>query len=445
LCVFAGVGFAFLVSFTDAAIQAAAFTSGATHNGYGLIAAGGIIMSIPFLYWIVVFGSEPTSHVLKVVEEGQSFAFVIPKIEMKRAVKEVDGGDGGGGGRGVVGEETLADGVDLEAAKASMPAVVEESVENTGGTAAPHPPPPNIPRVVGQALALFEYEANAADPNEVSFSKGQLMEVLDNRGKWWQARFVDKEGRVVMGIVPNMMHFCGTDIPCATKSEAPTLTTCDSTPSQCADHLLQDFLFPDDEAPPSTGNVPAFGETRMPFELPRLSLNTRAFSFDASAFRESPNSAAPRLSLDASAFMSPSSFFFDPFLDLDTDPHTTCNTPTQLTPKLSQASLNSILSPILMKPRKKLQKAKSTSSLASPTLSSLSSSPDTRARDHECEICHARFLRHQDLFRHSSTHSGRKDFACLFGCGATFARSDAVTRHCRKRSCRAAPVDVDDA
>ncbi|KAJ3062857.1 hypothetical protein HDU98_001304 [Podochytrium sp. JEL0797] len=244
-----------------------------------------------------------------------------------------------------------------------------------------------------------------------------------------------------------MMHFPGTE----TKREAPTL---DTTP-QCADHLLQGFLFPDDDDEATRRSsvdssasslVPAFAEMRMP---PRLSLDMHAlapphrFSFDATAFRESPNSAAPRLSLDANAFMSPSSFFFDPFLDLDADPHTTCDTPTQLTPKMSQTSLNSILSPILMKPRKKVQKAKSTSSLASPTLSSLSSSPDTRARDHECDICHAKFLRHQDLFRHSSTHSGRKDFACLYGCGATFARSDAVTRHCRKKSCRAAPVDVD--
>jgi len=44
------------------------------------------------------------------------------------------------------------------------------------------PGPQQLPR----ALALFDYNASDTDPHEVSFAKGEVLEVIDRSGKWWE-------------------------------------------------------------------------------------------------------------------------------------------------------------------------------------------------------------------------------------------------------------------
>ncbi|KAI8609313.1 hypothetical protein BC830DRAFT_1054882, partial [Chytriomyces sp. MP71] len=50
-------------------------------------------------------------------------------------------------------------------------------------------------------------------------------------------------------------------------------------------------------------------------------------------------------------------------------------------------------------------------------------------RDYRCDLCKNRFLRRQDLSRHLVTHSKSKTHNCPLGCGTSFGRSDALTRH----------------
>ncbi|KAI8581419.1 hypothetical protein K450DRAFT_279191 [Umbelopsis ramanniana AG] len=48
-------------------------------------------------------------------------------------------------------------------------------------------------------VALHSYDANPDDPNELSFTKGDVLQVHDKRGNWWQARKADGS----VGIVPS--------------------------------------------------------------------------------------------------------------------------------------------------------------------------------------------------------------------------------------------------
>ncbi|KAI8142853.1 hypothetical protein BJV82DRAFT_614536 [Fennellomyces sp. T-0311] len=58
-----------------------------------------------------------------------------------------------------------------------------------------HQQPQNFPT----ATALHSYQANPDDPNELSFSKDESLEILDKKGNWWQAK--KQDGSV--GIVPS--------------------------------------------------------------------------------------------------------------------------------------------------------------------------------------------------------------------------------------------------
>ncbi|KAI7880872.1 hypothetical protein K492DRAFT_225783 [Lichtheimia hyalospora FSU 10163] len=50
-----------------------------------------------------------------------------------------------------------------------------------------------------EVKALHTYRANPNDPNELSFEKDELIEILDRRGNWWQA----KKHNGAIGIVPS--------------------------------------------------------------------------------------------------------------------------------------------------------------------------------------------------------------------------------------------------
>ena len=38
---------------------------------------------------------------------------------------------------------------------------------------------------------ILQDTANPDDPNEISFQKGEILDILDKSGKWWQAKKAD--------------------------------------------------------------------------------------------------------------------------------------------------------------------------------------------------------------------------------------------------------------
>ncbi|EDR06235.1 uncharacterized protein LACBIDRAFT_329073 [Laccaria bicolor S238N-H82] len=49
-----------------------------------------------------------------------------------------------------------------------------------------HPPEKHTP--VMQARALYDYQASPDDPHELSFKKGDIFDIINGEGKWWQAK-----------------------------------------------------------------------------------------------------------------------------------------------------------------------------------------------------------------------------------------------------------------
>jgi len=50
-----------------------------------------------------------------------------------------------------------------------------------------------------KGVAMYAYAGSADDPNELSFTKGDLLDIVDTQGKWWQAKKADGS----IGIVPS--------------------------------------------------------------------------------------------------------------------------------------------------------------------------------------------------------------------------------------------------
>jgi len=167
-------------------------------------AAGFILLSMVTIVWIFYFGSAPSA-----VPRAYLDSFALPK---ESAVNRQNTIGGYGGGRPETSTSVQppqmytsaqlnglenpspVPGVSTGGNRNSAlggpggfpaPASGNKPTPGPGGNDGELVPPTEYPY---RAKAIYSYEANPDDANEISFSKHEILEVSDVSGRWWQAR-----------------------------------------------------------------------------------------------------------------------------------------------------------------------------------------------------------------------------------------------------------------
>ncbi|KAI1317367.1 Transmembrane osmosensor [Mortierella claussenii] len=138
------------------------------YSKFSAIGSGLIFQSLVLVFWVFYFGAEEESLAKRTIN-----GFTIPRTP---AVA-------GGGG--------MANG----AAHGGVAPVQGHSQQDNLSSVVVAP----TADYAYKARALYSYDASPDDVNELSFVKGEVLDIVDNKGKWWQAR--KQDGTV--GIAPS--------------------------------------------------------------------------------------------------------------------------------------------------------------------------------------------------------------------------------------------------
>jgi len=155
-------------------------------SSYQAFAAGSIFLSIVTFIWIFAFGSEEGSLISNTIN-----SFTVNKSTTTTARDSIhpNGGFTNHAPVGPVGPVGLIGPGNIQ----MMPSPAPDLQNSTTVVVSPNAD------YAYSAKALYEYQANPDDPNELSFSKGEVLDIVDNKGKWWQARKTDG----TIGIAPS--------------------------------------------------------------------------------------------------------------------------------------------------------------------------------------------------------------------------------------------------
>ncbi|KAG1049897.1 hypothetical protein G6F43_007801 [Rhizopus delemar] len=153
-------------------------------GGSSAYASGYIILIIIQFIWVMIFGSDPESFVGQYgpchYSNNNAVGVHQPQYEMGREEKT-----------------TLSDPV-IEQPQ-PPPTTTTTAAAAAAAAQATAVPSPTTVEYRERVQALHAYQANPEDPNELSFSKGEILEIVDRNGNWWQARKSDG----TEGIIPS--------------------------------------------------------------------------------------------------------------------------------------------------------------------------------------------------------------------------------------------------
>jgi len=161
------------------------------------MAAGLYFMTIPFYLWLLYFGCEPDSKVRQFLD-GRGYQLHFPGARSAGVV-------------GVAGLEQGLNGTVGQTPALGTPMVSSLNVtspqldKGASGIASANADSDGVAELqaIGKARCLYSYDASPDDPNEISFAKGQILEIMNDKGKWWQVRKTLENGTSVIGIIPS--------------------------------------------------------------------------------------------------------------------------------------------------------------------------------------------------------------------------------------------------
>ncbi|RKP35831.1 hypothetical protein BJ085DRAFT_31589 [Dimargaris cristalligena] len=139
--------------------------------GRQICGAGLIFVSIVFFIWIMIFGSGEGSYVSTQVRHWGGDVELHHQLPDHTSMAKTFGTGG---------SHTM-------------------SVANSQVIRIPSMPLIPTANYAYKARAKYMYEANPDDPNELTFEKDEILEIVDIKGKWWQAKKADGS----VGIVPS--------------------------------------------------------------------------------------------------------------------------------------------------------------------------------------------------------------------------------------------------
>ncbi|KAM0754826.1 hypothetical protein T439DRAFT_321877 [Meredithblackwellia eburnea MCA 4105] len=175
--------------------------------------AGWLILSVVDILWLLHFSADEDSFQVHMWNSGASTSFA--RGSGRRNTRNgssnlgISGGMGSSGGG--ISYQNPYSGVGSKAGMSGMGGPAGLSVNdlhNAQDNNARSPTIGGASMMEGQgsqqdyilkAKALYSYSASPDDPNEISFTKGDILDIVDNSGKWWQARKSDG----TKGIVPS--------------------------------------------------------------------------------------------------------------------------------------------------------------------------------------------------------------------------------------------------